>query len=153
MKTNEKIASSFKKKLYQETLDEFARRQWNPGTKNNDFKNWKELIKVYPAENRGWHIYLEDIEKAVKLAIDTADTKARADERQKCIEELNGIDGKTEDEMVMFMGHILERIRKREEGRAKLSGGSKELPPRELIWEGITYYKEQAIAKFSERVD
>ena len=82
-----------------------------------------------------------------------AKSNARADERQKCIEELNGIDGKTEDEMVMFMGHILERIRKREEGRAKLSGGSKELPPRELIWEGITYYKEQAIAKFSERVD
>ena len=70
MKTNEKIASSFKKKLYQETLDEFARRQWNPGTKNNDFKNWKELIKVYPAENRGWHIYLEDIQEAVKLAVE-----------------------------------------------------------------------------------
>ena len=51
----------------------------------------------------------------VKLTV----AEARADERQKCIEELNGIDGKTEDEMVMFMG----------------------------------YYKEQAISKFSEKVD
>ena len=50
------------------------------------------------------------------------------------------------------MEHVLERIRKREESSAKLVG-SKELPPREMIWEGINYYKEQAIAKLSEEVD
>ena len=77
----------------------------------------------------------------------------RSDERQRCVEELKNIDGKTEYENLMFMEHILERIRKREEARAKLSGGSKELPPREMIWEGIDYYKEQAIAKLSEEVD
>ena len=77
----------------------------------------------------------------------------RSDERQRCVEELKNIDGKTEYENLMFMEHILERIRKREEARAKLSGGSKELPPREMIWEGINYYKEQAIAKLSEEVD
>ncbi len=70
METNKEIKLSLKEELYQETLDEFARRQWNPGTKNNDFKNWQELIKVYPAENRGWHIYLEDIQEAVKLAVE-----------------------------------------------------------------------------------
>ena len=70
MPTNKEIKLSLKEELYQETLDEFARRQWNPGTKNNDFKNWQELIKVYPAENRGWHIYLEDIQEAVKLAVE-----------------------------------------------------------------------------------
>ena len=149
---NNEINPSLKEKIYQETLDEIAQAfsSYNPEGDNATIFNWSGFIQegnLYACGEQG------RIEKAVKLAIDTADTKARADERQKCIEELNGIDGKTEDEMVMFMGHILERIRKREEGRAKLSGGSKELPPREMIWEGISYYKEQAIAKLSEEVD
>ena len=92
--------------------------------------------------------HLEGIKEDINIMLN----KARADERQRCIEELNSIDGKTEYESLMFMEHILERIRKREEARAKL-GGSKELPPREMMWEGINYYKEQAIAKLSEEVD
>ena len=71
-------------------------------------------------------------------------------ERQRCREKLYDIDGETEAESLWFMEHVLERIRKREDARAKF-GGSKELPPRDMIWEGINYYKEQAIAKLSKR--
>ena len=67
MATNKETKLSLKDKLYEETLDEFARRQWNPGSLNNDFKNWKEMTEVYPKKDRGWLIY---IEKAVKLAIE-----------------------------------------------------------------------------------
>ena len=98
----------------------------------------------------------KDLQESLTLLeklIDRETSSVRANERQKCIEELNSIDGKTEYESARFMAHILERIRKREEARAKLSGGSKELPPQEMIWEGINYYKEQAIAKLSEEVD
>ena len=76
--------------------------------------------------------------------------QARADERQRCVEKLYDIDGETEAESLWFMEHVLERIRKKEDARAKF-GGSKELPPRDMIWEGINYYKEQAIAKLSKR--
>ena len=69
MATNKETKLSLKEKLYQETLNEFARRQWNPETQKNDFRGWKELIEVYPKKNRGWLIYQADIEKAVKLAI------------------------------------------------------------------------------------
>ena len=69
METNTETKLSLKEKLYQETLNEFARRQWNPETQKNDFRGWKELIEVYPKKNRGWLIYQADIEKAVKLAI------------------------------------------------------------------------------------
>ena len=97
--------------------------------------------------------YLEISNGGIERLVEKSYEAGAKAERKRCIEKLNNIDGTTEDEMVMFMGHVLERIRKREESRAKLPGGSKELPPRELIWEGISYYKEQAIAKFSERVD
>ena len=85
MPTNDdEIKPSFKEKLYQETLDEFARKQWNPESAKNDFKNWKELTEVYPKKNRGWLIYQEDIEKAVKLAIDKTDNKLRSQEIGYC---------------------------------------------------------------------
>ena len=69
MPTNKETKLSLKDKLYQETLDEFARRQWNPESLKNDFKNWKEMTEIYPKKDRGWLIYQADIEKAVKLAI------------------------------------------------------------------------------------
>ena len=94
----------------------------------------------------------QQFEHIVRLVERAYEAGAKA-ERKRCIEELNSIDGKTEYERLWFMEHILERIRKREEARAKLSGGSKELPPVEMMWEGINYYKEQAIAKLSEEVD
>ena len=70
METNTEIKLSLKEKLYQETLDEFAIKQWNPESLKNDFKNWKEMTKVYPKKDRGWLIYQADIEKAVMLAIE-----------------------------------------------------------------------------------
>ena len=70
MATNKETKLSLKEKLYQETLDEFAIKQWNPESLKNDFKNWKEMTKVYPKKDRGWLIYQADIEKAVMLAIE-----------------------------------------------------------------------------------
>ena len=69
MATNKETKLSLKDKLYEETLDEFARKQWNPESLKNDFKNWKEMTEIYPKKDRGWLIYQADIEKAVKLAI------------------------------------------------------------------------------------
>lgn len=74
--------------------------------------------------------------------------QAIEDERQRCIEELDKLDGTTEDESLWFMEHVLERIEEREETRAE---GHKGLPQREMIWEGIKYFKEQAIVKLSRR--
>ena len=70
MATNKETKLSLKEKLYKETLDEFARKQWNPESLKNDFKNWKEMTEVYPKKDRGWLIYQADIEKAVQLAIE-----------------------------------------------------------------------------------
>ena len=70
MAANKETKLSLKDKLYEETLDEFARKQWNPESLKNDFKNWKEMTKVYPKKDRGWLIYQADIEKAVMLAIE-----------------------------------------------------------------------------------
>ena len=69
MTTSKETKLSLKDKLYEETLDEFARKQWNPESLKNDFKNWKEMTEIYPKKDRGWLIYQADIEKAVKLAI------------------------------------------------------------------------------------
>ena len=69
MAANKETKLSLKDKLYEETLDEFARKQWNPESLKNDFKNWKEMTEIYPKKDRGWLIYQADIEKAVKLAI------------------------------------------------------------------------------------
>ena len=70
---------SLKEKLYQETLDEFARKQWNPESQKNDFKNWKELTDVYSKKNKGWLIYTADIEKAILLAIEKTEAEAYVD--------------------------------------------------------------------------
>ena len=96
--------------------------------------------------------YLEISNSGIERLVEKSYKAGAKAERKRCIEELNNIDGKTEYESLWFMEHVLERIRKREESSAKLVG-SKELPPREMIWEGINYYKEQAIAKLSEEVD
>ena len=87
MPTNKETKLSLKDKLYQETLDEFARRQWNPESLKNDFKNWKEMTEIYPKKDRGWLIYQADIEKAVKLAIQkTYDALQAGKLRRKDIE-------------------------------------------------------------------
>ena len=70
---------SLKEKLYQEALDEFARKQWNPESQKNDFKNWKELTDVYSKKNKGWLIYTADIEKAILLAIEKTEAEAYVD--------------------------------------------------------------------------
>ena len=146
---NNEINPSLKEKIYQETLDEIAQAfsSYNPEGDNATIFNWSGFIQegnLYACGEQG------RIEKAVKLAIDKTDAAARADERQRCVEKLYDIDGETEAESLWFMEHVLERIRKKEDARAKF-GGSKELPPRDMIWEGINYYKEQAIAKLSKR--
>ena len=165
---NNEINPSLKEKIYQETLDEIAQAfsSYNPEGDNATIFNWHEFIQegnLYACGDQG------RIEKAVKQAIDKAKAEqAHKDrenwdkdiqiiikdtqhaERQRCIEKLYDIDGETEAESLWFMEHVLERIRKREDARAKF-GGSKELPPRDMIWEGINYYKEQAIAKLSKK--
>ena len=115
-------------------------------TINNDAKEYGKKF----LENE--FQYLEISNGSIERLVEKSYKAGAEAERQKCIEVLNGIDGKTEYESLWFMEHILERIRTREEARAKF-GGSKELPPREMIWEGINYYKEQAIAQLSEEVD
>ena len=82
MATNNEIKPSLKEKIYQDTLDEFARKQWNPESLKNDFKNWKELVEIYPKKNRGWLIYQADIEKAVKLAIDKTELEVSSAVKQ-----------------------------------------------------------------------
>ena len=91
MATNNEIKPSLKEKIYQETLDEFARKQWNPESLKNDFKNWKELVEVYPKKNRGWLIYQADVEKAVKLAIDKTESEARSDTTKQIFKEIDKI--------------------------------------------------------------
>jgi hypothetical protein len=53
-----------------EVLDEFAKAQFNPT--DNGIESWEDLKEVYTKYSEakeGWKVYIDDIEKAVALAV------------------------------------------------------------------------------------
>lgn len=91
MAPNDEIKSPLKEKLYHETLDEFAQRQYNPDTDLHDCISWENMKKLYIQRDLGWSPYLNNIEKAVKLAIDNALNEARTDTAKQIFKEIDKI--------------------------------------------------------------
>ena len=57
-------------KQIKKVLDEFAKAQFNPTDKG--IENWEDLKQVYTKYSEakeGWKVYIDDIEKAVTLAV------------------------------------------------------------------------------------
>jgi replication fork clamp-binding protein CrfC len=91
--TNDEINKpSLKEKLYQETLDAFARKQFSPI--DNGIGSWEDLNEVYIKYSEAkekWKPYFKDIENAVKLAVDKTYDKARSEALADFCKELEEI--------------------------------------------------------------
>jgi hypothetical protein len=72
-------------KLYQEILDQFAKKQWNPKTHRNDLNGWNELKEIYVKGSASWKAWIEDIERVTKFAVN----KTRAETAKQIFEELD----------------------------------------------------------------
>ena len=91
MKTNDEINKpSLKEKLYQETLDEFARKQFSPIDRGiGSWEDLKEVYVKYSEAKENWKPYFNDIEKAINLAIDKTYDEARSEALADFCKELD----------------------------------------------------------------